>query len=101
MRSAPRLPILGRSADVARRTIMTTSCPAIASVSLLPSRTSAAGARRQVRRIPIPLHLDVAERLFDLAQVLSSQCDGRRTDVLLQAVHLGGARDGHDPRLLR
>src|SRR6266851_4647621 len=48
MRSAPRRPILGRSADVARRTIITTSCPAIASVSLLPSRASPSMTRARL-----------------------------------------------------
>ena len=62
---------------------------------------SSAGARRQVRRIAIPLHLDVGEGPLDLAHIVSSQFEGGSAEILLQAVHLGGARDRHDPGLLR
>ena len=38
---------------------------------------------------------------LDLAQIVGRQLHVNRAEVLLQAVQLGGARDRHDPRLLR
>ena len=38
---------------------------------------------------------------FDFAQILGGELDVRRTVVFIQARELGGAGDGHDPRLLR
>ena len=54
-----------------------------------------------MRRIAVPLHLDVSQGITDLAQVLEAQFNGSSSDVLPQSLHLGGAGDGYDPGLLR
>ena len=59
------------------------------------------GAGREVRRIAGALNLDARERVADRPQVVRGQLDRGGADVLPDAVHLGGARDGHDPRPLR
>lgn len=46
------------------------------------------------------LNLDVGESFLDAVQVVCRQPNGGRLDVLLQAMHLGGARDRYDPGLL-
>src|SRR5215217_5702315 len=55
----------------------------------------------KVRRIPIPLHCDLRDGVFDIVQIIEPQLDSSRSDVLLQAMQLRGAGDRHDPRLLR
>ncbi len=60
-----------------------------------------AGACRQMRRVTVALHVDMCQRCLDLTKVVSAQLDIDGADVLLQARQLGGARNRHDPRLLR
>ena len=60
----------------------------------------ATGHLLQVLGVPGPLHRDLRGRGLDLAEVVGRQLDGRRPEVLLQAMQLRGARDGDDPGLL-
>src|SRR5207253_11416608 len=86
-----------------RRTdaISSSSAPAIlSSSSLVHVLISAAGHLFEPFRIPIALHRDLRDGAPDLTQILRSQFDGSRSDILFQAVQLRGARDRHDPRLL-
>jgi hypothetical protein len=45
------------------------------------------------------LHWDLGGGTVDLAEFVGRQFDVDRSDILLQAVPLRGARDRHDPRL--
>jgi MmyB-like transcription regulator ligand binding domain len=64
-------------------------------------RFSASGQLFEPFRIPVTLHRDLRHRALDLAQIVRSQLEGCRSDVLVEAVQLRRPRDRHDPRLLR
>src|SRR5436190_2828116 len=51
--------------------------------------------------VALALHRDRRRCCVDLTQVVRRELDVDRAEVLFQAVDLRGARDGHDPRLLR
>jgi hypothetical protein len=54
----------------------------------------------QVFGVPRPLHRDLGGSTLDLPEVVSSELDCRYAKVLLLALQLTGAGDGHNPRLL-
>jgi hypothetical protein len=68
--------------------------------ALIGGRSAASGGKK-VRRIPFPLDRDRSRSALDLCEVIGSQLDVGRAEVLLEPVELGGAGDRHDPRLLR
>jgi len=51
-------------------------------------------------RLPFPLDRDRSRSALDLCEVIGSQLDVGRAEVLLKPVEFGGAGDRHDPRLL-
>ena len=53
-----------------------------------------------VRGVALPLYVDPVGGRGDLLEVLGCQLDVDRPGVLLQAVDLRGAGDGHDPGVL-
>src|SRR5271166_7072510 len=55
----------------------------------------------QMFGVPGPLHRDLRGGAFDLAEIVGRERDGSRSDVLLKAIELRGARDRRDPGLLR
>ena len=52
-------------------------------------------------RIAVAFHGDLRGGGVDALEIIGCELDRSRGDVLLEAVELGGARDRHDPRLLR
>jgi hypothetical protein len=64
-------------------------------------RSLLAGARREMRGIPVSLHLDLGEGIRNLAKVAGGQLHIGGRDVLPHTIHLGRARDGYDQGLLR
>src|SRR5208282_4838906 len=72
-----------------------------ARVHLLAFGSSAPAHREHGRRQAGPLHLDLRRGLVDLVNVFGCERDSERPEVLVQAFEFRGARDGHDPWLLR
>src|SRR6218665_378278 len=70
-----------------------------ANLVLASARLSATDPCLKARGIPIPLHRDLGKGAINVAQLIGCQLNGGRSDVLLQAMQLGGPRDRHDPRL--
>src|SRR5512132_4540025 len=61
---------------------------------------SETGHLLQLFGVSAPLHRDLRGGAIDLPNVIGRKFDGSRSDVLLQAGQLRGARDRNDPRLL-
>ena len=47
------------------------------------------------------MHRDLRGGAFDGAQIVGGEFDRSRAEVLVQPFESAGARDGHNPRLLR
>jgi len=62
---------------------------------------SATGQLRQLFRIAGALDFDLRGGGFDLAEIGVREFDGNGSDVLVQTGQSRGARNGHNPRLLR
>lgn len=63
-------------------------------------RCSAAGLSRQVFGVPISFYRDLGESLPNLLKITRCKLNIQRTEVIIQALELTAARDGHNPRLL-
>ena len=50
-------------------------------------------------RVAGPLHRDPGDSAVEIAKIAGRQFDGSRSDVLFQAMQLGRAGDGNNPRL--
>ncbi len=64
-------------------------------------RRSATDQFLQVFGVPSPVHRDLGGSALDLTEIVGRQLDCHCAKVLLQALQLSGAGDGHNPRLLR
>src|SRR5580765_3444745 len=62
---------------------------------------SAAGHLLELLRISRAEHRNLCGGAIDLAEIVGSQLESRRAGVLLEPLLLCGARNGHNPRLLR
>src|SRR5881628_2472096 len=54
----------------------------------------------QVLGVPSPLDRDLRGGAIDLTEIVGREFDRSRSDVLVQALKLPGARDWNNPRLL-
>ena len=61
-------------------------------------RGSAADKGKKMRRIPLTFDRDRSRSALDLCEVIGSQLDVGRAEILLEPVELGRAGDRHDPR---
>src|SRR6478672_2395207 len=64
-------------------------------------RASASDAGLEMRRVAVAVHRDLRDGGLDLPEVGRRELHLRRAEVLLETMHLRGAGDRHDPRLLR
>jgi len=58
-------------------------------------------ARGPTGRVAVTFHLDAREGLADLAKVVALPANRGGSNVLQHPMYRGGARNRHDPRLLR
>src|SRR5438128_2133709 len=92
--SSPQYTRLGRGA------LFRACCPSTPN----PGFRRACSATRpllDVLRITCALYLDLRRGAVDRAELVGRQLDVGCSEVLLEAVQLRGARNRHDPRLLR
>src|ERR1700691_1725693 len=56
--------------------------------------------RLQFLRVPISLHRDAGNRAVDVVYLIRRQLDTGGSEIFFEAMQLGRAENGHDPRLL-